>query len=223
MSKPLTDPRGYGHVFGNPAGGFMSLICFANGSLAREEIAKRFNLSWEDFARAIAEKTRPGNDGNFMLPYFVPEMTPKILAPELRCFGNAEFVGMRDANAAARGIVEAQALTMRLHADWIGERPETILVTGGASRNLGILQVLADVFQGEIRPLRVANSSALGGALRAAQAVEGIAWEDLYARFAAPDADLRVSPNPEARNVYADLGARFAERLTELVAAATRV
>ncbi|HEX2674618.1 MAG TPA: FGGY family carbohydrate kinase, partial [Polyangiaceae bacterium] len=38
MREPHTDPRGYGHVFGNPAGGFMCLICFANGSLAREEV-----------------------------------------------------------------------------------------------------------------------------------------------------------------------------------------
>jgi xylulokinase len=38
MRAPRTDPRGYGHVFGNPAGGFMCLIGFANGSLAREEL-----------------------------------------------------------------------------------------------------------------------------------------------------------------------------------------
>ena len=33
-----TDPEGYGHVFGNPAGGFMSLSCFTNGSLARDKV-----------------------------------------------------------------------------------------------------------------------------------------------------------------------------------------
>jgi xylulokinase len=45
MDSPCTDPRGYGHVFGNPAGRFMSLICFKNGSLAREKIRDRFGLT----------------------------------------------------------------------------------------------------------------------------------------------------------------------------------
>jgi xylulokinase len=217
MTRPQTDPRGYGHVFGNPAGGFMSLICFSNGSLARERIAQRFGLSWEQFGRAITEATQPGNGGNAMLPYFVPEITPKILRPELKLFGSEQFVALRDAQAAARAIVEAQALSMRHHSDWIGETPETILVTGGASRNPGILQVLADVFQAELRPLSVANSSALGGALRAAQAVEGMAWETLYASFSAPDAQLRVAPRRGAAAVYAELGAEFEHRLTELL------
>jgi xylulokinase len=82
MSAPRTDPRGFGHVFGNPAGGFMCLICFANGSLAREKVAARVGLDWPGFERAILEQTRPGNGGALLLPYFVPEMTPKILSPE---------------------------------------------------------------------------------------------------------------------------------------------
>jgi xylulokinase len=221
MSSPRTDPRGYGHVFGNPAGGFMSLICFSNGSLARERIAQRFDLSWEQFGRAITEATQPGNGGNAMLPYFVPEITPKLLRPELKLYGSRQFVALRDAPAAARAIVEAQALSMRRHSDWIGETPETILVTGGASRNPGILQVLADVFQAELLPLSVANSSALGGALRAAQAVEGTAWDMLYARFSAPDAQLRVVPRPATAAVYEKLGAEFERRLTELLSGAS--
>ncbi len=219
MTRPHTDPRGYGHVFGNPAGGFMSLICFSNGSLAREEIARRYQLGWDDFSRAILEETAPGNGGCLMLPYFVPEITPKLLKPELRLFGSQAFTSRQDAPAAARAIVEAQALSMRLHSDWIGESPDTILVTGGASRNPGILRVLADVFQAELRPLGVANASALGASLRAAQAVEGLGWDDLFARFSAPDADLRVLPNPDTRAIYHELGDRFARHLADLCAA----
>jgi xylulokinase len=46
MPGPKTDPGGFGHVFGNPAGGFMSLICFRNGSLAREALRDRLGLDW---------------------------------------------------------------------------------------------------------------------------------------------------------------------------------
>ena len=146
-------------------------------------------------------------------------MTPKILQPAPRLFGDSPFVQGQDAAAAARAIVEAQALTMRLHSDWIGETPATILVTGGASRNRGILQVLADVFQAELRPLSVSNSSGLGGALRAAQTVEGMPWAELTARFAAPDPSLLASPNPATQGVYRGLGREFERRLSEVLGA----
>src|SRR5213076_876729 len=101
MTAPRTDPQGYGNVFGNPAGGFMALCCFANGSLAREEIARKVNLGWDDFARAILERTQPGNARNMLLPYFVPEITPRLPAPAVRWFGTSDFVAGRDADAAA--------------------------------------------------------------------------------------------------------------------------
>ena len=104
MREPRTDPKGYGNVFGNPAGGFMCLICFANGSLAREEVRARVGLSWPEFERAILERTKPGNDGNWMLPYFVPEMTPKVLEPRVELEGSPEFCAFQDAcGVRARG------------------------------------------------------------------------------------------------------------------------
>ncbi len=218
MAAPRTDPKGYGNVFGNPAGGFMALCCFSNGSLAREAVAKKVNLGWEDFARGILEQTKPGNGGNMLLPYFVPEITPRLSAPAERWFGAPDFVAGKDAAAAARAVVEAQALSMRLHSAFIGAPPSRILVTGGASKNAGILRVLADVFQAEIVPLRVANSSALGGALRAAQAVEGRPWAELFARFAAPDLDRRVAPDQGSKMTYEGLQTQLQDRLKELLA-----
>jgi xylulokinase len=216
MTAPRTDPQGYGSVFGNPAGGFMSLACFSNGSLAREEIARRCGLSWDQFASAIVEQTKPGNSGNMLLPYFVPEITPRVLQASPRWFGSEAFVAGKDAAASARAVVEAQAISMRLHSEWIGETMKTVLVTGGASRNKGLLRVLADVFQAVIMPLAVSNSSALGGALRAAQAVGGLGWDDLFARFAPPDRDLGVEPNPSTQSIYKEMAAQFQQRLKQL-------
>ena len=216
MTAPRTDPQGYGSVFGNPAGGFMSLACFSNGSLAREEIAKKFGLSWADFASAIVDQTKPGNGGNMLLPYFVPEITPRVLKATPRWFGSDAFVTGKDAVGSARAVVEAQALSMRIHSEWIGETMKTVLVTGGASRNKGLLRVLADMFQAVIMPLVVSNSSALGGALRAAQAVGGNSWEDLFTRFAPPDGEMRVEPNPGVQFIYQDMAAQFRRRLEEV-------
>jgi xylulokinase len=215
MREPRTDPHGYGHVFGNPAGGFMSLICFANGSLAREEVRQRVGLSWAEFERAILEQTKPGNDGNLMLPFFVPEMTPKILAPHVELEGSVKFRAFQDPAASVRAVVEAQALSMQQHSAWIGERPRVVRVTGGAARNRGILQVLADVLDAEICRLSVRNSSALGGALRAAQALEGLPWAELYARFVSPDAGSRVLSSPAGSAAYGALRAEFARKLRQ--------
>jgi len=49
MDTPVTDPSGFGHVFGNPLGGFMSLICFQEGSLACEKLKDDLNITWEEF------------------------------------------------------------------------------------------------------------------------------------------------------------------------------
>jgi len=69
MSEPRTDPDGCGHVFGNPAGGYMSLICFKNGALAREAVRDQFGLDWHGFEELL-NRTPAGNNDNMMLPYF---------------------------------------------------------------------------------------------------------------------------------------------------------
>jgi xylulokinase len=216
MRAPKTDPRGFGHVFGNPAGGFMCLICYSNGSLAREAVANKVGLGWPEFERAILEQTKPGNEGNLMLPFFVPEITPRLPNAAVRLFGTPEFEAWRAPAAAARAVVEAQALSMLRHPDWIGERPRSILVTGGASKNRGILQVIADVFQAELRTLSVANASALGGAVRAANAVGKLGFAELGAQFSAPDAARVVRPTPGSERAYDELRGAYAERLQSL-------
>jgi len=115
-----------------------------------------------------------------------------------------------------RAIVEAQALAMQRYSNFIGEAPSRILATGGASRNAGILQVIADVFQAEVRTLEVGNSSALGGALRAANALGGESFESLFERFVAPDPKLCFRPNASAD--YRNLRERFASEVDRLAA-----
>jgi xylulokinase len=214
MAAPHTDPNGYGHVFGNPAGGFMSLICFTNGSLARENVAQRFGLDWPAFAKAIAAK-RPGNDDNLMLPFFTTETAPRLLTPGVELFGSPDFVAWKSPEHSARAVVEAQALSMRKHSDWIGHAPKKLVLTGGASRNAGIQRVIADVFQTPVRVLKVANASALGGALRAAQALGNRSWNELFAAFVALDPNVNVEPDSSARSAYERLGRLFDEKLSQ--------
>jgi xylulokinase len=211
MDGPRTDPNGYGHVFGNPAGGFMSLICFTNGSLAREEVAKRFGMDWARFTAAIQE-TPAGNGGRLLFPYFTGETTPRLGAG-VELFGNEAFTNWQEPAPTVRAVVETQALSMRRFSEWIGHPPKQLVLTGGASRNAGIQRIIADVFQCPVRTLRVGNASALGGALRAAQAAGGSSWKDLFSAFVALDPDVLVQPDPQTKPAYEILARAFDEKL----------
>ncbi len=190
-----TDPAGCGHVFGNPAGGFMSLICFTNGSLAREKVKDGCLVDWEFFDLMACEQTPPGNNGKLMLPFFEPESTPLVLEPTVRY----NFITATAAEKV-RAVLESQALSMKLHSAWLGEDFQRIRVTGGASKSPAFRQILADVFQVEIETIAVSNSAGLGAAIRAANAAGGIAFNTLNEQFCKTVELIR--PNAANASIY---------------------
>lgn len=194
-----TDPEGCGHVFGNPTGGFMCLACFKNGSLARDHVRADSGVDWDFFGTTAFEKTPIGNQGKLALPWFEAEITPPVLKPELRA--NFDFAAA-PAEVRIRATVESQALSLRAHSLWIGNF-DTLRVTGGASRSVGILQVLADVFQASVQTIAVPDSAALGAAMIAAHVAGGAAYEMLAAKFT--PASKTYAPNPAAAPIYAKL------------------
>jgi len=201
MEGPKTDPSGFGHVFGNPAGGFMSLICFRNGSLAREALRDELGVDWSAFDVAGLALTAPGNDGNLMLPFFGPEITPRgdFDGPVRK--GTADFEAGGHPPAQIRALLEGQFLNMRLHSQWIGVKPDRIRLTGGASQNNGIARLVADIFQAPVERLAIGNSAALGAALIAAAAA-GENLANLQAVFCTTAADSRIEPNRSTAEVY---------------------
>lgn len=212
MDRMHTDPGGYGHVFGNPAGGFMSLICFKNGSLARERIKDEFGVDWDYFGSDAFNETPPGNQGNIMTPFYDPEITPVVLHPKILRQGQDSFVsGNASAAVNIRAVVESQALSMKLHSSWIGDSFSKIRITGGASRSPGLVQVIADVFQADVELISVPESAALGAAMRAANASESAPWNQLYATFCAPTQTVR--PNPATAPIYERLIEDFSSLL----------
>ena len=203
-----TDPEGCGHVFGNPAGGFMSLTCFKNGSLARDRVREAAGADWAFFDQAAFDLTPPGNQGRLALPWFVPEITPPVLKPGLRA--NFAF-DAAPPEARIRAVVEAQALALRSHSLWIGSF-DTLRVTGGASKSPGIRQTLADVFQSRVESIAVSDSAALGGAMLAAHAADGVPLDVLTRGLTAVTAVCE--PRRDAAAVYEALlpGLRALER-----------
>ena len=208
MREPRIDPSLTSHAFATPTGACMGLTCFQNGSLARERIRDGYGLDWAGFSGAL-RATEPGNGGAILLPWFEPEITPHVPAPGVHRFD----LDPADPPANVRAVVEAQMMAMALHSTWMGVKIDTVRVTGGASVNREILQVMADVLGARVEPLAVANSAALGAALRAWHAhdrARGIerSWDDITGAFDAPAA--AIEPRAQYRAVYDRLMERYA-------------
>lgn len=203
MDQVRTSTTGEGALFASPDGDhYMALICFLNGSLAREAVRDQFNLDWQGFTELLSQ-TPPGNDGGLMLPYFSAEIVPHVPQP-----GVITDRSLADnAGANVRAVIEAQALSSRLHSEWMQVPVTSLSVTGGASANPQILKIFADVFGCPVHRFQTTNSAALGGALRAGYAhmkASGnpVSWTDVVAPFTQADAESTIIPDPGARAVY---------------------
>ena len=172
----------------------MSLQCFVNGSLAREEVKDKFGYDWDQFTAAL-DNTPVGNDGKIMVPFFRPETSPRIDLEAPILYGDDAFKSWQDADAAIRACVEGQFINMKLRTDWMQLKPEVIYLTGGASRNDAIAQVAADVFQSKVKRLAISGSVALGAALRAVSNSLGLQLYNLESQFCKPEAGTTIEPN----------------------------
>ncbi|QYY34497.1 FGGY family carbohydrate kinase [Ruficoccus sp. ZRK36] len=202
MPEIVSDPQGCGHVFGNPMGGSMSLQCFINGSLAREAVRDRFGYDWDQFTQAL-EATPPGNNGQLMVPFFRPEISPRLTLDAPLLAGSEDFLNWKNADAAIRACVEGQFMNMKLRSDWMQVRPEVIYLTGGASRDTGLAQVVADIFQAQVERLAVSSSVAMGAAMRASVNSRGADLGMLEKTFCRPVESGTVNPAVDA-DAYAE-------------------
>lgn len=194
--------EGEGHVFGSPTGGYMSLVCFKNGSLARERIRDELGLDWAGFSRAIRETPAALGGRGLLLPWFEPEITPRVLTPGLRVCDLPPGDPRR-----CRAVVEAQMMSMRIHTRWMDVRPACMYATGGASANVEILQVMADIHGCPVHRFETTASAALGAALRAVHgwhraSGSPMPWEEVVRGFAEPVAGSRIDPRPETAPAY---------------------
>jgi xylulokinase len=215
---PMTEPRvsenGVGHVFASPLGEYMAITVFRNGSLARQRVRDDFGLTWSDFSAALRQ-TPVGNDGAMMLPWFEPEITPRVP------LAGAQRFGLNTATPAqhVRAIVEAQVLAMLRHSAWMGVTPRRIYATGGAGANREILQVIADVFNADVFQFESTDSAAMGAALRAWQGDSNLPWPDVVRDFATPVPGSKVTPIAAHVEVYRQLAPAFAAREAAALAA----
>ena len=150
-----------------------------------------------------------------MLPFFRPEISPPINLDKPQLKGHSQaFENWEQPDAAIRACIEGQFINMKLRSDWMQLRPEVIYLTGGASQNDAIAQVVADIFQCKVQRLSVSGSVALGGALRAAVQSLECTTESLEAEFCKVDTVHVFDPQVTA-DCYTDAFIRFEELLKQ--------
>ncbi|XP_072288468.1 xylulose kinase [Eucyclogobius newberryi] len=204
-----------GHVFINPVDPqhHMALLCFKNGSLARERVRDESGGSWSHFSSALTD-TPLGNHGNIGFYFDVLEILPAAVGVH-RFDAHNNKVSSFPAHTEVRALVEGQFLSKRLHAEKLGYTivPGTrVLATGGASSNPQILQVLSDVFNAPVYTIDSSNSTCLGSAYRALHgllAESGVSFSDAVKKGSEPK--LAATPDPEAKQVYDEMLKRFAQ------------
>ncbi|MEO1858257.1 MAG: FGGY family carbohydrate kinase [Rubritalea sp.] len=197
VESPFPDPQGYGHIFGNPVGHYMSLSCFKNGALACVDLKKQLGISWDEFNTELLKKR--SLESPVSLPFFDTEITPPASAVD-------------QSQATPASLIDGQFLNMRQHSLWHGEFPETILVTGGISQSNGVCQTIANIFQRPVQRLASHGSASLGAALIAASA-DGYDIDTLIEQFCTPIEGTTIEPNPGTEIVYQALGEKFTEQL----------
>ncbi|ETP50356.1 hypothetical protein F442_04298 [Phytophthora nicotianae P10297] len=208
-----------GHFFCNPIdpNSVMAMICFKNGSLTREDVRdRRANESWEMFEQ-LMQATKAGNGGTTAFYYQDPEITPSTLRAGVVGFnasGASIDISHSPPEVEVRAVVESQFLSLRLHAEKLGvNKPQRLMVVGGASANKCMLQVLANVFNAPVYRLTCAsNSAALGGAFRArhgyacADSASGYVPFDVSSSL---DFSLSATPVDEDAKTYTNDMPRF--------------
>ncbi|OQR95886.1 xylulose kinase [Thraustotheca clavata] len=212
-----------GHVLTNPVdpNTLMGMLCFKNGSLARENVRdRRAQGLWSNFTSLMAS-TPAGNNGIMGFYYLQPEITPVVptesaaqtLSGIYGYDANNNEIDLLNALAAVeiRAIVEWQCLAMYCHLKKLYNGPITrLILAGGASVNPALLETLANVFNAPvfIEDNQV-NTAALGGALRAKHGLDCHQTGQFVSYEPNVHLELRASPVPATFPIYQEMINRF--------------
>lgn len=193
------------HVFAHPTtkGHFMAMLCYKNGSLAREYIRDSINVKYggdfEDWSKfndlAVAsKKSRPGEPLRLGFYYPQPEIIPQTSAGTWYFSINRNNAptpiranDWHSPDDDARAILESQALDIRMRSQSFFEptitdpsdsrkQADRIYVVGGASRNTAVVQTLGEVLGGQDGVYRQLTGSSNACAIGAANKA---AWATL--------------------------------------------
>ncbi|KAK9462806.1 uncharacterized protein V1516DRAFT_634238 [Lipomyces oligophaga] len=193
ISTPVYKPSPSYHLFTHPTskGLYMGMLCYCNGSLAREQIRDGLNTAqnysgsdpWELFNASVENTPCLGSFDTsksklgiyFPLPEIIPDCksgTWRFLTDDTGELTDATDASWNIPLDDARAILESQNLSMRLRAEPMlspSGQPHRVYVVGGGSKNLSFCKLLGQILgpaDGVYR-LELSNACALGSAYKA--------------------------------------------------------
>lgn len=193
--------------FCSSSGGYLPLLCTMNCTVVTEYTRKLFNLSVQDFDKE-AEKSVPGAEGVFILPFLNGERTPNL--PH----GKASIEGLTAENykkenlcrAAMESAVFAMKSGLELFSK-LGFKAKKIRLIGGGAKSPLWRQITADIMNLPIELPVYDEAAALGAALQALYVLKNqegkcISFEELCNEHIAINENEMTTPNSANRLVY---------------------
>jgi len=210
MEEAYIDPSGEIAAFCDSTGHYLPLLCVSNLANGYNDIILQYSLTHEQFNEIIG-KTKPGNEGRLLIPWYVGERTPDVpqAAPVYFGFGLNDFTE----EILCRAVLEGHILNLYNGFEKMPVEVKEIRLTGGLSKSGAWCQTIADIFEAETVPVE-GEGAALGAALHAAwvwkKENEGpVRISDIVKPFVVLDESRRRQPIAENVNVYRKQKALF--------------
>ncbi|KAF5361926.1 hypothetical protein D9756_002272 [Leucocoprinus leucothites] len=201
----------------NPPHGFIAMLCYKNGALAREQVRNKYAESdWDKF-NELVDSTPAGNNGYLGFYFPLPEIIPPNVlgdfffsTPPIKT--EVKLPAPLDAippNSHPRAILESQFVSIksRLAQMLPPHAPplQRLVVTGGSSANQTIRQIAADIFGMKVYVSTTKEAAAIGGALLAKWArwkmTNDSSFEDMTGGIM-PGMTCVAEPRPEVVKIY---------------------
>lgn len=200
MKEPFVDPTGEIASYCDSTGHYLPLLCVSNLANGYNQVLTQYGLTHEKF-NLIVTKTKPGNAGKLLIPWYSGERTPDLphAAPVYFGFGLEDFTE----EILCRAVLEGHVLSLYDGFRRMSLETDEIRLTGGLSQSEVWCQTIANVFETETVPV-VGEGAALGAALHAAwvwfkENGQPRSIQDVVAPFVVLDEKRRKKP--EAKNI----------------------
>ncbi|KAL9537360.1 hypothetical protein MBANPS3_011845 [Mucor bainieri] len=201
------------HLMAHPTDpeGFMGMLCYKNGSLAREFIRDEYaDGKWDTFNEYLNNKEAILDDcvGYY---YWMQEIIP-FAKGIYRFEKNEDVEEFSDKTVNVKAIVESQFMSMKIRLRRMGgDHVKRILASGGAAANPNILQVLSNIFGLPVYRQKGMNGASLGGALLAKFALQDKSFEDMMAEHPSSGLDLICEPDSAKCSKYMEHADQFTD------------
>jgi xylulokinase len=203
LNGPYIDPTGEIAAFCDSTGHYLPLLCVTNLANGYNSILHEHNISHKDFNQLIL-KTKPGNKGRLLIPWYEGERTPNVAqaTPVYVGFG----LGDLTPTVLCRAVLEGHIQNLYAGFKRLPVQPKEIRLTGGLSQSDAWCQAISDIFNTETVPVE-GEGAALGAALHAAwvwknENKSNKSLQEISEPYIKFNETLRKRPNPATRKIY---------------------